>query len=45
MTRITIPVPTDLEHVLRPALERDPEKGAEWLRAGFEARLQELYEQ
>jgi len=31
--------------VLKPALERDPAKGAEWLRAGFETRLTELYQQ
>jgi hypothetical protein len=40
---VSIPVPPELEHVLKPVLERDPEKGAEWLRAGFEARLAELY--
>lgn len=27
------------------ALERDPNKGTEWLRAGFEARLAEIYQQ
>jgi len=41
MSMVSIPVPADLEHVLKPVLERDPEKGAEWLRAGFEARLAE----
>lgn len=45
MSIISIPLPVDLEHVLKPVLERDPEKGAEWLRAGFEARLAELYQQ
>ena len=45
MSMVSIPVPADLEHVLKPVLERDPEKGAEWLRAGFEARLAELYQQ
>lgn len=38
MTMISIPVPEDLEDVLKPVLERDPAKGAEWLRAGFETR-------
>ena len=28
-----------------PFLERDPAKGAEWLRAGFEAHLADLYQQ
>lgn len=45
MSMVSIPVPPELEHVLKPVLERDPEKGAEWLRAGFEARLDELYQQ
>jgi hypothetical protein len=45
MSIVSIPVPADLEHVLKPVLDRDPEKGAEWLRAGFEARLAELYQQ
>ena len=45
MTMVSIPVPADLEHVLKPVLERDPEKGAEWLRAGFEACLTDLYQQ
>ena len=45
MTMISIPVPEDLEDVLKPVLERDPAKGAEWLRAGFETRLTELYQQ
>ena len=39
MSLISIRIPEDLEQVLRPVLERDPDKGAEWLRAGFEARL------
>jgi hypothetical protein len=38
-------MPEDLEEGLRPVLERDPEKGTEWLRAGFAARLTELYQQ
>ena len=42
---VSIPVPEDLEHVLKPVLERDPAKGTEWLRAGFEARLADLYQQ
>ena len=45
MSMVSIPVPEDLEDVLKPVLERDPAKGAEWLRAGFEARLAELYQQ
>ena len=45
MSIVSIPVPADLEHVLKPVLDRDLEKGAEWLRAGFEARLAELYQQ
>jgi hypothetical protein len=45
MSLISIRMPEDLEQVLRPVLERDPDKGAEWLRAGFEARLMELYRQ
>jgi hypothetical protein len=43
MSLISIHIPEDLEQILRAVLERDPDKGAEWLRAGFEARLQELY--
>ena len=35
MSMVSIPVPADLEHVLKPVLRGDPEKGAEWLRAGF----------
>ena len=38
-------MPEDLEDVLKPVLERDPTKDAEWLRAGFETRLTELYQQ
>ena len=45
MSVISIRMPEDLEQVLRPVLERDREKEAEWLRAGFEARLAELYQQ
>ena len=45
MSMVSIPVPEDLEHVLKPVLDRDPAKGTEWLRAGFEARLAELYQQ
>jgi hypothetical protein len=45
MSLISIPVPEDLEQVLKAVLERDPNKGTEWLKAGFEARLAELYEQ
>ncbi|MBI4604357.1 MAG: hypothetical protein HY721_20550 [Planctomycetes bacterium] len=28
---------------MKDVLDRDPAKGQEWLRAGFEARLSELY--
>jgi hypothetical protein len=42
---VSIPVPEDLEQVLKPMLERDPDKGAELLKAGFEVRLAELYQQ
>lgn len=45
MSMVTIRVPEELEQVLKPVLDRDPDKGAEWLRAGFEARLAELYQQ
>jgi hypothetical protein len=45
MSKVLIPVPEELEQVLKPMLERDPDKGAELLRAGFEARLAELYQQ
>ena len=45
MSLVSIPMPEDLEQVLKAVLERDPNKGTEWLRAGFEARLAELYQQ
>jgi hypothetical protein len=45
MSLVSIPVPDDLEQVLKAVLERDPNKGTEWLKAGFEARLAELYQQ
>jgi hypothetical protein len=45
MSLVSIPMPKDLEQVLKAVLERDPNKGTEWLRAGFEARLAELYQQ
>jgi hypothetical protein len=45
MSVISICMPEDLEQILRPVLERDPDKGTEWLKAGFEARLAELYQQ
>lgn len=44
MSTVSIPLPADLEPVLKPVLDRDPEKGAEWLRAGFEARVADLYQ-
>jgi len=45
MSLVSIPVPEDLEQVLKAVLERDPHKGTEWLKAGFEARLAEIYQQ
>jgi hypothetical protein len=45
MSKVLISVPEDLEQVLKSMLERDPDKGAELLRAGIEARLAELYQQ
>ena len=45
MSRVLIPLPEDLEQVLQAMIERDPDKGTELLRAGFEARLTELYQQ
>jgi hypothetical protein len=43
MSTVSIELPAELAHVLKPVLDRDPDKGVEWLRAGFEARLVELY--
>ena len=45
MSMVLIPVPEDLEQVLKPMLERDPAKGTELLKAGFEVRLTELHQQ
>lgn len=45
MSKVLIPLPEDLEQMLKAVLERDPERGAELLRAGFEAQLAELYQQ
>ena len=45
MSMVSIPVPEELEQVLKPMLERDPDQGAVLLKAGFEARLAELYQQ
>ena len=45
MSMVTIRVPEEFEQVLKPAFARDLNKGAEWLRAGFEAQLAELYQQ
>jgi predicted HTH domain antitoxin len=45
MSKVLISVPKDLEPLLKSMIERDPDKGAELLRAGFEARLAELYQQ
>ena len=35
MSQVLISVPEDLEQVLKSMLERDPDKGAELLRAGL----------
>jgi hypothetical protein len=45
MSLVSILMPDDLEQVLKAVLERAPHKGTEWLKAGFEARLAELYQQ
>jgi predicted HTH domain antitoxin len=45
MSKVLISMPEDLEQVLKSMLESDPDKGAELLIAGFEARLAELYQQ
>lgn len=45
MSKVLIPLPEDLEQVLQSMIERDPDKGTEQLKAGFEARLTELYRQ
>ena len=45
MRMVSILMPEELEHVLKPLLDRDPAKGAAWLRVGFERRLAELYQQ
>ena len=45
MSMVTIRVPEELEQMLVSVLKRDPDKGAEWLKAGFEARLAEIYQQ
>lgn len=45
MSKVLISVSEDLEQVLTSMLEPNPGKGAELLRAGFEARLAELYQQ
>jgi hypothetical protein len=45
MSKVLISVPEDLEQVLKSMIERDSDMGAELPRAGFEARLAELYQQ
>jgi hypothetical protein len=45
MSKVLIALPEDLEQVLQSMIERDPDKGTELLKAGFEARLTELYQQ
>jgi hypothetical protein len=45
MSMVTIRVSEELEQVLVSVLNRNPDKGAEWLKAGFEAYLAELYQQ
>jgi hypothetical protein len=45
MSKVLVSLPEDLEQVLQSMIERDPDKGTELLKAGFEARLTELYQQ
>jgi hypothetical protein len=45
MSKVLIALPKDLEQVLQFMIERDPDKGTELLKAGFKARLTELYQQ
>jgi hypothetical protein len=45
MSKVLITMPEDLEPLIKTMIERDPDKGTELLRAGFEARLAELYQQ
>jgi hypothetical protein len=45
MSKVLIALPEDLEQVLQSMIERDPDKGTELLKAGFKARLTELYQQ
>jgi hypothetical protein len=45
MSKVLIALPKDLEQVLQSMIERDPDKGTELLKAGFKARLTELYQQ
>jgi hypothetical protein len=45
MSKVLISMPEDLEQVLKSMIERDPDKGGELLRAGFEARLTEYYQE
>jgi predicted HTH domain antitoxin len=45
MSKVLISRPEDLKQVLKSMIERDPDKGTELLRDGFEARLAELYQQ
>ena len=51
MSKVLISMPEDLEPVLTSTIERDPDnwtypdKGTELLKAGFKARLTELYQQ
>lgn len=45
MSKVLISIPEDLEPVLKSTIERDPDRGAELLRARFDARLAELNQQ
>jgi hypothetical protein len=45
MSKVLVSLPEDLAQVLQSMIERDPDKGAELLRAGIDARLAELYRQ
>jgi hypothetical protein len=45
MNSVSIPVPAELDPVIKSVLNRDPSKGEEWLRAGFDAQFSELYQE
>jgi hypothetical protein len=45
MTKVLTSAPEELEQVLKSMIKCEPDKGGELLRAGFEARVAELYQQ